>query len=88
MFTAFSRRAGAMLEAGARNMIDVPSPPAGQDRFDAHVAFSRDFIRQMRPTDLQFVWHCGIDTGCAGEHYRNSVAEDGRGMADESRRHT
>jgi hypothetical protein len=79
-----------MLEAGARNMIDVPSPPAGQDRFDADVAFSPDFIRQMRPTDLQFVRHCGIDTGCAGEHYhyRNSVAEDGRGMADSSRRHT
>lgn len=29
-----------MLEAGAKNMIDVPSPPAGQDRFDAYVALS------------------------------------------------
>jgi len=29
-----------MLEAGARNMIDVASPPAGQDRFDAYVALS------------------------------------------------
>ncbi len=29
-----------MLEAGARNMIDVTSPPAGQDRFDAYVALS------------------------------------------------
>jgi hypothetical protein len=80
MFAAFSRLAGhsmgaesLMPETGARNMIDVPSPPAGQDRFDAYVAFVR---------------HCGIDTGFAGEHYRNSVAEDGRAMADASRRHT
>lgn len=29
-----------MLEAGARNMIGVTSPPAGQDRFDAYVALS------------------------------------------------
>jgi predicted dienelactone hydrolase len=29
-----------MLEAGAKNMIGVPSPPAGQDRFDAYVALS------------------------------------------------
>ncbi|MGO8816359.1 MAG: alpha/beta hydrolase family protein [Terriglobia bacterium] len=29
-----------MLEAGARNMIDVGSPPAGQNRFDAYVALS------------------------------------------------
>ncbi len=29
-----------MLEAGAGNMIGVPSPPAGQDRFDAYVALS------------------------------------------------
>lgn len=29
-----------MLEAGAKNMIDVASPPAGQDRFDAYVALS------------------------------------------------
>ncbi len=29
-----------MLEAGARNIIGVPSPPAGQDRFDAYVALS------------------------------------------------
>ena len=30
----------AMLEAGAKNMINVASPPAGQDRFDAYVALS------------------------------------------------
>jgi dienelactone hydrolase len=29
-----------MLEAGAKNMIGVSSPPAGQDRFDAYVALS------------------------------------------------
>ena len=29
-----------MLEAGARNMVGVRSPPAGQDRFDAYVALS------------------------------------------------
>jgi predicted dienelactone hydrolase len=29
-----------MLEAGARNMIGIPGPPAGQDRFDAYVALS------------------------------------------------
>lgn len=29
-----------MLEAGAKNIIDVSSPPAGQDRFDAYVALS------------------------------------------------
>lgn len=29
-----------MLEAGARNMIGVASPPGGQDRFDAYVALS------------------------------------------------
>lgn len=29
-----------MLEAGARNIIGVKSPPAGQDRFDAYVAMS------------------------------------------------
>jgi dienelactone hydrolase len=29
-----------MLEAGARNVIDVSSPPAGQNRFDAYVALS------------------------------------------------
>jgi predicted dienelactone hydrolase len=29
-----------MLEAGARNIIKVPSPPAAQDRFDAYVALS------------------------------------------------
>jgi predicted dienelactone hydrolase len=29
-----------MLEAGARNVIDVTSPPAGQNRFDAYVALS------------------------------------------------
>lgn len=31
-----------MLEAGAKNMIDVSSPPAGQDRFDAYVALSAE----------------------------------------------
>jgi hypothetical protein len=29
-----------MLEVGARNMINVAYPPAGQDRFDAYVALS------------------------------------------------
>lgn len=29
-----------MLEAGARNVIGVQSPPAGQDRFDAYIALS------------------------------------------------
>ena len=29
-----------MLEAGARNMIGVTSPPAAQDRFDAYIALS------------------------------------------------
>lgn len=29
-----------MLEAGAKNIIDLASPPAGQDRFDAYVALS------------------------------------------------
>jgi hypothetical protein len=29
-----------MLEAGAKNIIDVASPPAGLDRFDAYVAIS------------------------------------------------
>jgi predicted dienelactone hydrolase len=29
-----------MLEAGAKNIIGVTSPPAGQDRFDAYVAMS------------------------------------------------
>ncbi len=29
-----------MLEAGARNMIGIRNPPAGQDRFDAYVALS------------------------------------------------
>ena len=29
-----------MLEAGARNLLGVASPPAGQDRFDAYVALS------------------------------------------------
>lgn len=32
--------ATVMLEAGARNLIGVPSPPAGRDRFDAYVALS------------------------------------------------
>jgi predicted dienelactone hydrolase len=29
-----------MLEAGAKNIISITSPPAGQDRFDAYVALS------------------------------------------------
>jgi predicted dienelactone hydrolase len=29
-----------MLEAGAKNLIGVPSPPVSQDRFDAYVALS------------------------------------------------
>ncbi len=29
-----------MLESGAKNMIGVATPPAGQDRFDAYVALS------------------------------------------------
>lgn len=29
-----------MLEAGAKNIIDIPSPPAAQDRFDAYIALS------------------------------------------------
>jgi len=29
-----------MLEAGARNMLGIASPPAGRDRFDAYVALS------------------------------------------------
>lgn len=29
-----------MFEAGAKNMIGISSPPAGQDRFDAYVALS------------------------------------------------
>ncbi len=29
-----------MLEAGAKNIIDVSAPPAGQDRFNAYVALS------------------------------------------------
>jgi len=31
-----------MLEAGASNVINVASPPAGQDRFDAYVAMSAE----------------------------------------------
>lgn len=29
-----------MLEAGAKNIVGVASPPAGQDRFDAYIALS------------------------------------------------
>lgn len=32
--------ATVMLEAGAKNIIGVPSPPAGLDRFDAYIALS------------------------------------------------
>jgi alpha-beta hydrolase superfamily lysophospholipase len=37
-----------MLEAGAKNTIGVPSPPAAQDRFDAYVALSPGADRNAR----------------------------------------
>ncbi|MGB8474955.1 MAG: hypothetical protein WCE61_12790 [Candidatus Acidiferrum sp.] len=40
-----------MLEAGARNMIGVASPPAGQDRFDAYVALSPEGPGIVFPDD-------------------------------------
>lgn len=43
-----------MLEAGARNMIGVPSPPAGQDRFDAYVALSPEGPGVVFPENA---WH-------------------------------
>ena len=43
-----------MLEAGARNMIDVRSPPAGQDRFDAYVALSPEGPGLVFP---EHAWH-------------------------------
>ena len=43
-----------MLEAGARNIIGVPSPPAGQDRFDAYVALSPEGPGIVFP---EHAWH-------------------------------
>ena len=40
-----------MLEAGAKNMIGVESPPAGQDRFDAYVALSPEGTGVVFPDD-------------------------------------
>ncbi len=40
-----------MLEAGARNIISVKSPPAGQDRFDAYVALSPEGSGIVFPRD-------------------------------------
>ena len=40
-----------MLEAGAKNKIGVPSPPAGQDRFDAYVALSPEGPDPVFPRD-------------------------------------
>jgi dienelactone hydrolase len=40
-----------MLEAGAKNMIGVASPPAGQNRFDAYVALSPEGSGVVFPDD-------------------------------------
>jgi hypothetical protein len=40
-----------MLEVGAKNMIGVTSPPAGQDRFDAYVALSPEGAGIVFPED-------------------------------------
>jgi len=40
-----------MLEAGARNMVGVKAPPAGQDRFDAYVALSPEGPGVVFPKD-------------------------------------
>ena len=40
-----------MLEAGAKNIINVSSPPAGQDRFDAYVALSPEGPGVVFPAD-------------------------------------
>ncbi len=40
-----------MLEAGAKNMIGVASPPAGRDRFDAYVALSPEGPGVVFPDD-------------------------------------
>lgn len=45
-----------MLEAGAKNIIGVQAPPAGQDRFDAYVALSPEGPGVVFPEDA---W-CGI----------------------------
>lgn len=43
-----------MLEAGARNIIGVAAPPAGQDRFDAYVALSPEGPGIVFP---EHAWH-------------------------------
>jgi dienelactone hydrolase len=40
-----------MLEAGAKNIVNVSSPPAGQDRFDAYVALSPEGPGVVFPAD-------------------------------------
>jgi predicted dienelactone hydrolase len=40
-----------LLEAGAKNLIDVSSPPAGRDRFDAYVALSPEGPGVIFPQD-------------------------------------
>lgn len=40
-----------MLEAGAKNILSVPSPPAGRDRFDAYVALSPEGPGIVFPDD-------------------------------------
>jgi predicted dienelactone hydrolase len=40
-----------LLEAGAKNIINVPSPPAGRDRFDAYVALSPEGPGVVFPQD-------------------------------------
>jgi predicted dienelactone hydrolase len=40
-----------MLEAGAKNIIGVSSPPGGQDRFDAYVALSPEGSGVIFPQD-------------------------------------
>ena len=40
-----------LLEAGAKNIVNVPSPPAGRDRFDAYVALSPEGPGVVFPQD-------------------------------------
>lgn len=40
-----------MLEAGAKNIVSVTSPPAGQDRFDAYIALSPEGPGVVFPLD-------------------------------------
>ncbi len=40
-----------MLEAGAKNIVSVASPPAGQDRFDAYIALSPEGPGVVFPDD-------------------------------------